>query len=100
MLHSRGFGLREFYGAEKGIFEQHAHLDIVERKQSDHSVVFPFVPIFVDLFPDEYDVTFPERQFSIQAHQSQTKIKWFYTWLGTLGTVNVSLPGSLANEIV
>jgi hypothetical protein len=62
MLHSRRFGLREFYEPETVIFEKkHAHLDIVERKQSDHGVVFPFVPIFIDLFPDEYDVTFPER---------------------------------------
>lgn len=40
-----------------------AHLDIVEREQSDHGVVFALVPIFVDLFPDENDVAFPERQF-------------------------------------
>lgn len=50
---------------KKEFLKQHAYLDIVERKQSDHGVVLPFVPIFVDLFPHEYDVTFPERQFSI-----------------------------------
>lgn len=38
-----------------------AYLDIVEREQPDHGVMLPFVPVFVDLFPDENDVTFPER---------------------------------------
>lgn len=50
---------------KKRIFEQRTHLDIVERKQPDHGVVFTLIPILVDLFPDENDVTFPERQFSI-----------------------------------
>lgn len=74
MLHSYAFWLlREFRGPENGIFERHnAHLDIVEREQSDHGVVLPLVPILVDLFPDEYDVTFPERQFSIH---NRTEIK-------------------------
>lgn len=38
--------------------------------------MLPFVPIFVDLFPDENDVTFPERQFPTQqAHTNRYTIK-------------------------
>lgn len=41
-----------------------AHLDVIGREQSNHSVQFAFVPILVDLSSDVYDVTLAEGEFS------------------------------------
>lgn len=86
MSHFHGSGSREFYEPHKHkkkkkiIIFEHAYLDIVEREQPNHGVVLPFVPIFVDLLPDKNDVTFPERQFSVRAHQNVIKYSICY-WL-------------------
>ncbi len=40
------------------------YFHVINWKQSDHSIVFTFVPVFVDLSLHEYYIAFPESQFS------------------------------------
>lgn len=86
-----------------------AHLDIVEREQSDHGVVFALVPIFVDLFPDENDVAFPERQFPARKlyKKKHTENYWKKTARTDehvlrcpVNTDSPELPGGLSDKIV
>ena len=45
------------------LFERKTNLDVVDGKDADHGVVLAFVPIFINLPPDEDDVALAEIQF-------------------------------------
>ena len=40
------------------------YLDVIDRKDANHGIVFAFVPIFIDLSSYEDDVTLLKRELS------------------------------------